>query len=97
MCLYQGREASYHVLVFRFSILPLFMIYIYDFGIVPTVWYCLFSILFYKCKYTQCNIIQLLPALKVNIIIVHPRGVVFPRENNIPKVNNYDVHRKCRQ
>jgi hypothetical protein len=25
------------------------------------------------------NIIQLLPALKVNIIIVHPRGVVFPR------------------
>jgi hypothetical protein len=24
-------------------------------------------------------IIQLLPALKVNIIIVHPRGVVFPR------------------
>jgi hypothetical protein len=37
-----------------------------------------------------------MPALKVNIIIVHPRGVVFPRENNIPKVNNYDVHRKCR-
>jgi hypothetical protein len=31
------------------------------------------------------------------IIIVHPRGVVFPRENNIPRVNNYDVHRKCRQ
>jgi hypothetical protein len=25
------------------------------------------------------NIIQLMPALKVNIIIVHPRGVVFPR------------------
>ena len=30
-------------------------------------------------------------------IIVHPRGVVFPegfspRENNIPIVNNYDVH-----
>jgi hypothetical protein len=50
--------------------------------------------------------IQLLPALKVNIIIVHPRGVVFPRgliiivhprENNIPRVNNYEVHRKCRQ
>jgi hypothetical protein len=44
-----------------------------------------------------------MPALAVNIIIVHPwdvvfntRGVVFPRENNIPKVNNYDVHRKCR-
>jgi hypothetical protein len=35
------------------------------------------------------NIMQLLPALKVNIIIVHPR------ENNIPRVNNYDVHRKC--
>jgi hypothetical protein len=35
------------------------------------------------------TIIQLMPALKVNIIIVHPRGVVFPRENNIPKVNNY--------
>jgi hypothetical protein len=48
------------------------------------------------------NIIQLLPALKVNIIIVHTRGVVFPegfspRENNIPRVNTYDVHRKCRQ
>jgi hypothetical protein len=48
-----------------------------------------------------------MPALKVNIIIVHPRGVVFPRalargiivhprENNIPRVNNYDVHLKCR-
>jgi hypothetical protein len=40
-------------------------------------------------------------ALKVNIIIVHSRGVVFPesfspRENNIPRVNNYDVHLKCR-
>jgi hypothetical protein len=43
-----------------------------------------------------------LPALKVNIIIVHPRGVVFPeginpRENNIPMVNNYDVLRRCSQ
>jgi hypothetical protein len=46
-----------------------------------------------------------MPALKVNIIIVHPRGVVFPEgftegfspsENNIPRVNNYDVHFKCR-
>ena len=37
------------------------------------------------------NIMQLLPALKVNIIIVHPR------KNNIPRVNNYDVHRKCKQ
>ena len=26
----------------------------------------------------SCNSIQLMPALKVNIIIVHPRGVVFP-------------------
>ena len=48
------------------------------------------------------NNIQLLLALKVNIIIVHPRDVDFPegfspRENNIPSVNNYDVHRKCRQ
>jgi hypothetical protein len=47
-------------------------------------------------------IIQLLPELKVNIIIIFPRGVVFPegfspRENNIPKVNNYEVHRKSRQ
>jgi hypothetical protein len=25
------------------------------------------------------NIIQLMPAVKVNIIIVHPKGVVFPR------------------
>jgi hypothetical protein len=36
-----------------------------------------------------------MPALKVNIIIVHLRGVVFPRalaprENNISRVNNYD-------
>jgi hypothetical protein len=42
------------------------------------------------------DIMQLLPALKVNIIIVHPRGVVFPRgfnhmENNIPRVNSFDV------
>jgi hypothetical protein len=32
-----------------------------------------------------------MPALKVNIIIVHPRGGVFPKENSIPRVNNYDV------
>ena len=46
-----------------------------------------------------------MPALKVNIIIVHPWDVVFPRakalgkalgENNTPRVNNYDVHLKCR-
>jgi hypothetical protein len=46
-----------------------------------------------------------MPALKVNIIIVHLRGVVFPEgftegfspsENNIPRVNNYDIHFKCR-
>jgi hypothetical protein len=47
------------------------------------------------------NIIQLMPALKVNITIVHPWDVVFqrafsPRENNTPQVNNYDVHLKCR-
>ena len=30
----------------------------------------------YNVRY---NNIQLLPALKVNIIIVHPRGVVFPK------------------
>jgi hypothetical protein len=29
-----------------------------------------------------------MPALKVNIIIVDPR------ENNFPRVNNYDVHLK---
>ena len=38
----------------------------------------------------------------VNIIIVHPWDVVFPRaivlgENNTPRVNDYDVHLKCRQ
>jgi hypothetical protein len=44
-----------------------------------------------------CDSIQIMPALKVNIIIVHSRGVVFPRENNIPRVNNYDVHCKYRQ
>jgi hypothetical protein len=47
-----------------------------------------------KARCTRCN--------KVNIIIVHPRDVVFPegfspRENNITRVNKYDVHRKCRQ
>ena len=36
-----------------------------------------------------------MPALKVNIIIVHPWDVVFPLENNTPRVNNYDVHLKC--
>jgi hypothetical protein len=36
-----------------------------------------------------------MPALNVNIIIVHPWDVVFPRENNTPRVNNYDVHLKC--
>jgi hypothetical protein len=57
----------------------------------------------FKSEYlSKKNIIQLLPALKVNIIIVHLRGVVFPdgfsqRENNIARVNNYDVNRKCRQ
>jgi hypothetical protein len=30
-----------------------------------------------EAKYRYENNIQLLPALKVNIIIVHPRGVVF--------------------
>jgi hypothetical protein len=40
---------------------------------------------------------QLLPALAVNIIIVHPCDVVFPRakalgENNTSPVNNYDVY-----
>ena len=34
------------------------------------------------------NIIQLMPALKVNIIIVHPWDVVFPRA----KVNIIIVH-----
>ena len=39
---------------------------------------------------------QLMPALKVNIIIVHPWDVVFPRAkalggNNTRRVNNYDV------
>jgi hypothetical protein len=29
------------------------------------------------------DIIQLLPALKVNIIIVHPRGVIFPRAEQL--------------
>ena len=30
-----------------------------------------------------------MPALAVNIIIVHPR------ENNTPRMNNYDVHLKA--
>jgi hypothetical protein len=38
--------------------------------------------------------IQLLPALKVNIIIVHPWDVVFPRESNTPRVNNYEAQGK---
>ena len=31
-----------------------------------------------KINNRMMNIMQLLPAFKVNIIIVHPRGVVFP-------------------
>jgi hypothetical protein len=45
-------------------------------------------------KQARVNI-QLLPAFKVNIIIVNPRGVVLPRAT--PRVNTYDVHLKCRQ
>ena len=49
-----------------------------------------------KKKKSFSIIKQLMPALKVNIIIVHPWDVVFPRakalgENNTPRVNNYDV------
>ena len=48
------------------------------------------------CKQSFGIIKQLLPALAVNIIIVHPWDVVFPPakalgENNTPRVNNYDV------
>jgi hypothetical protein len=49
------------------------------------------------CKQSFGIIKQLLPALAVNIIIVHPLDVVFPRENTTPRVNNYDVHLKRRQ
>ena len=44
-----------------------------------------------------------MPALKVNIIIVHPWDVVFTRAKALgkttplPLVNNYDVHLKCRE
>ena len=46
---------------------------------------------------TFLNNIQLLPALNCS-----SEGCCFPegfrpRKNNIPRVNNYDVHRKCRQ
>jgi hypothetical protein len=34
------------------------------------------------CKYSFGIIKQLLPALAVNIIIVHPCDVAFPRVNN---------------
>jgi hypothetical protein len=42
-----------------------------------------------------------MPALAVNIIIVHPWDVVLPwakalGKNYTPRVNNYDVHLKCR-
>ena len=37
---------------------------------------------------------QLMPALAVNIIIVHPWDVVFPRENNTPRVY-YHIHCTC--
>ena len=55
----------------------------------------LFMLLFF-------NTIQLRPSVQGNIQICQPEGeVVFPRaftgENNIPRVNNCDVHRKCRQ
>ena len=39
----------------------------------------------YRCLY---NSIQLLPALKVNIIIVHPRGVVFLRAKVLYSLGN---------
>ena len=32
-----------------------------------------------------CDSIQIIPALKVNIIIVHSRGVVFPEGKQHPK------------
>jgi len=43
------------------------------------VYICLLALLATRGSVVVLNIIQLLPALKVNIIIVHPRGVVFPR------------------
>ena len=36
------------------------------------------------CDYAYVSI-QLMPALKVNIVIVHPRGVVFPEGKQHPK------------
>ena len=35
---------------------------------------------------------QLLPSYEVNIQIVYPRRVVFPREDNPRQVNNMNVH-----
>ena len=44
------------------------------------MYFILWSHLIYPCvTISRPVIIQLMPALKVNIIIVHPRGVVFPR------------------
>jgi hypothetical protein len=42
----------------------------------------MFWLTVYRSCWYSSDIIQLLPALKVNIIIVHPRGVVFPRADN---------------
>ena len=42
------------------------------------------------CVLCSNRIIQLLPVLKVNIIIVHLRGVVFPRA--LARENNIIVH-----
>jgi hypothetical protein len=42
-CLYQARKVCSHVLcVLRISILPFTTILIFNFGIVPTLWYVLF-------------------------------------------------------
>jgi hypothetical protein len=52
----------------------------YD-ALTNVTWDCFDQSNFYisRINIIEWNNIQLLPALKVNIRIAHPRGVVFPR------------------
>ena len=58
-------------------------------------YYCyvkaIFTLILIKTLHNYC-----LTRLFTRRVLFSPKGF-SPRENNIPRVNNYDVHRKCRQ
>jgi hypothetical protein len=51
----------------------------------------IFTLILIKTLHNYC-----LTRLFTRRVLFSPKGF-SPRENNIPRVNNYDVHRKCRQ